>query len=102
MRSLELGEPGEVGEGPQRVVEGHRGRVIGGHRTIELEDVFRLMQSGSKWMIYTGSRYGTVRKIGPATFRPGEQAKVLFRLNGRAMKLANVEDLLLRFPASGQ
>lgn len=76
--------------------------VIGGQKTIQLDEVWRLIQKGNRWMIYTGSRRGPVQKIGPATFSPTEQAKVLFRLNGKAMKLANVEDLLLRFPSSGQ
>lgn len=76
--------------------------LASGPKTIQLEDVWRLMHRGDRWMIYTGSRRGPVQKVGPVTFSAAEQAKVLFRVNGKAMKLANIEDLLLRFPSSGQ
>ncbi len=77
--------------------------LTAGYESIELEDVWRLMKQDDKWMIYTAaSRRGPVKKIGPATFGPREQAKVLFRLNGKDMKLADFEDLLLRFPSSGR
>lgn len=71
---------------------------------VPLESVWRLVRrpGSDRWVAYTGSRKGPIRKIGPARLRPAEGNKVLFRLNGEDIRPSMLEDLLLTYPSSGR